>query len=142
MIGGIIMILVVLWVYQSAMRAKVEKVLFWVALCAVLFLIIQVLSVNFNIYLLEAFRGGGGDADYERDLVSVGDRKNEGGFQGFWGVLLSLFLELLPPVLGIVSVAFVRTKYMLKEELNLANMFSGIKELFIGIKDSFKTSAE
>ena len=141
MIGGIVMILVVLWVYQSAMRAKVERVLLWVAVCAILFLIVQVFSVNFNIYILEALRGSGtGDENYERDLMSIGARKNEGGFQGFWGVLLSLFLELFPPAFGVVAVGLVRTKLILKEELNVKNIFSGIKELFVGIKNSFKTS--
>lgn len=140
MIGGIFMVLVTLWVYQSAVRAKVDRLLFWVALCAIVFLAVQVLSVNFNIYLLESFRGGEGDVDYERALTSIGDRKNEGGFQGLWGALLSIFLELMPPLAGVLVVAFIKTKFMLKEPLTITNLFSGIKEMFVGIKNSFKTT--
>ena len=54
MIGGIIMILVVLWVYHSAVQAKVDKVLFWVVVCAAVFLTVQFLAVQMNIYLLES----------------------------------------------------------------------------------------
>ena len=140
MIGGIFMVLVALWIYQSAVRAKTDKVLFWVALCAVVFLAVQILAVNANIYLLESFKGGDVGGDYERAITSVGDRKNEGGFQGFWGVLLSVFLELMPPIAGVLVVAFIKTKFMLKEALTLSNLSSGIKEMFVGIKNSFKTA--
>lgn len=139
MIGGVFMVLVALWVYQSAVQAKVDKVLFWVALCAIVFLVVQVLAVNANIYILEGFKSDVG-GDYERAITSVGDRKNAGGFQGFWGMLLSVFLELMPPAAGVIVVAFIKTKFMLKEALTLANLFSGIKEMFVGIKNSFKTA--
>ena len=59
MIGGIVMILVTLWVYHSAVRAKVNKVLVWVAVCAGVFLAVQLFAVNLNIYLLEALKGDG-----------------------------------------------------------------------------------
>ncbi|MGJ0492063.1 hypothetical protein [Methylobacter sp.] len=140
MIGGIVMIITALWVYQSAMRAKVNNVLIWVAICAVAFFVVQTLLVQFNIYILESIRGGEADTGYERDLLSVGDRKNEGGFQGAVGVLLSIFFELMPPVAGFLAVAVIRNKFVLKEEFTLANLFSGIKEMFQGIKQSFKTT--
>lgn len=140
MIGGIVMILVVLWVYHSSVRAKADKVLFWVAVCAVVFLAVQFLAVQMNIYLLEGLKGDIG-SDYERGIASVGDRKNQGGFQGFFGALLSIYMELMPPLLGVLAVAFVRTKFVLKEELKVANLFSGMKETFIAIKESFKTSS-
>ena len=139
MIGGIVMILVVLWVYHSAVQAKAEKVLFWVAICAVVFIAVQFLAVQMNIYLLESLKGDIG-SDYERSIVSIGDRKNQSGFQGFFGALLSIFLELMPPLLGVLAVAFVRTKFILKQDLKLANLFSGMKETFSAIKESFKTS--
>lgn len=139
MIGGIVMILVAVWVYQSASRAKVEKTLFWVVLCSVVFLAVQFSAVYFNVYLLETFKGGGVEGGYERDLASVGDRKTKGGiFQGFTGTLLSIVFELMPPLLGVLAVASIRTKFMLKEALTVSNLFSGIKELFVSIKNSFK----
>ncbi|MGR9046241.1 MAG: hypothetical protein ACU83N_13160 [Gammaproteobacteria bacterium] len=140
MIGGIVMILVVLWVYHSAVQAKVDKVLFWVVVCAAVFLTVQFLAVQMNIYLLESLKGDIG-SDYERSIASIGDRKNQSGFQGFFGALLSVFLELMPPALGVLAVAFVKTKFILKQELKLANLFSGMKETFLAIKESFKTSS-
>ena len=136
MIGGIIMILVVLWVYHSAVQAKADKVLFWVVVCAVLFLAVQFFAVNLNIYLLESFKEDGGVG-----FASIGDRKNQSGFQGFFGALLSIFMELMPPLLGVLAVAIVRTKFVLKEELKVANLFSGVKEAFLAIKESFKTTS-
>ncbi|MCL7420393.1 MAG: hypothetical protein M8364_05770 [Methylobacter sp.] len=140
MIGGIIMIIAALWVYQSAMRAKVNNVLMWVAISAAVFFAVQMLLVQFNIYILEAIKGSESNAGYERDLLSIGDRKNESGFQGVGGILLSIFFELMPPIAGFMAVAVVRNKFVLKEEFNLANLFSGLKELFQGIKQSFKTT--
>lgn len=138
MIGGIIMIMTALWVYQSAMRAKANNVLKWVAISAVVFFVVQMLLVQFNIYILESIKGGESNPGYERDILSIGDRKNESGFQGVSGVLLSIFFELMPPIAGFMTVAVIRNKFVLKEEFNLANLFSGLKELFQSIKQSFK----
>ena len=141
MIGGIVMILVAVWVYQSAARAKTGNALFWVILCSAVFLAVQFMAVYFNVYLLETLKGGGFESGYERDIASIGDRKTKGGiFQGFSGTLLSIIFELTPPLLGVLAVAIIRTKFMLKEALNVSNLFSGIKELFVSIKESFKTS--
>ena len=82
MIGGILMVLVVIWVYQSANKAKVSNPLMWVGIAAGVFFAVQMLLVQSNVFILEALRGGEADANYERDLLSIGDRKNQGGFQG------------------------------------------------------------
>lgn len=37
MIGGIVMVLTAIWVYQSMMKAKKPNVLIWVAACAAAF---------------------------------------------------------------------------------------------------------
>lgn len=140
MIGGIVMILVALWVYQSAAKANVNNVIIWVAVSAAAFFVVQTLLVQFNIYILEAVRSSESGSGYERELLTVGDRKNEGGFQGFGGILLSTFFELMPPVAGFLAVAVIRNRFMLKEPLSIANLFSGIKEMFQGIKQSFKSS--
>jgi hypothetical protein len=138
MIGGIIMIIVALWAYQSATKAKVNNVVMWVVICAGTFFIVQTLLVQANVYMLEAIRGGEADTGYERDLTSIGDRKNVGGFQGIGGSLLSFFFELMPPVLGFLAAAFVRLKFISKERFTLGNLFGDLKETFISIKESFK----
>ena len=134
------MIFVALWMYQSAMKAKVDNVVMWVGIGVVTFFVVQTLLVQSNVFILEAVRGGGGDANYERDLTSIGDRKNAGGFQGVGGYLLSLFFELVPPFAGFLAAAFVRLKFITKEGFSVGNLFSGIKEMFVSIKDSFKNA--
>lgn len=138
MIGGMMIILVSVWVYQSLMRAQKDNVMIWVAVCAAVFFGVQFLLVDVNIAVMEAFKAD--PEGYERELTSVGDRKNEGGFQGFWGVLQSLFFELFPPLAGFVAVAFLKTLVILKESLTIGHLFGGVKEMFVSIKDSFKTS--
>jgi hypothetical protein len=140
MIGGVIMIFVALWMYQSAMKAKVDNALMWVAIGTVTFFVVQTLFVQANVYILEAVRGGGGDANYERDLISIGDRKNVGGFQGVGGWFLSVFFELMPPIAGFLAAAFIRLKFITKEAFSMGNLFSGLKEMFTSIKDSFKSA--
>lgn len=130
MIGAIVMILAVIWVYQSAVKTNTPNVIMWVGIAGAVFLVSQVLLIDVNVYLLEAFRGGEGDNNYERDLASVGDRKNEGGFQGIGGILLSVFLELMPPIMGLVIVAFIRLKFITKETLSVPALFSGLTEMF------------
>lgn len=139
MIGGILMIFAALWVYQSANKAKVNNSLMWVAIAAGVFFVVQTLLVQANVYILEAIRGGGADAGYERDLLSIGDRKNQGGFQGATGFLLSVFFELMPPIAGVLAVAVVRLKFITKESFSIGNLFSGIKEMFVSISQSFKS---
>lgn len=139
MIGGIVMIFAVLWVYQTAMKVNKGNVLMWVAISAGVFFAVQMLLVQGNVYILEAMRGSGADANYERDLLSVGDRKNEGGFQGVGGFFLSVFFELMPPLAGFLAVAVVRLKFITNEAFNVANLFSGIKDMFKSVAQSFKT---
>jgi hypothetical protein len=141
MIGGIVLIFTVIWFYQTAMREKTENMLFWVAAAAVAFLIVQYVFVYLNVYILETFRGSESTQGYERDILSVGDRKNEGGFEGFKGVFLSVFFELMPPLAAFLAVAVIRAKFILKGSFAPASLFSGIKGMFVSIKDSFKNTA-
>jgi hypothetical protein len=133
------MVLAVIWVYQSANKAKIGNPLMWVAIAAGVFFVVQMLLVQANVLILESVRGGDADANYERDLLSIGDRKNQGGFQGVGGFLLSVFFELMPPLAGVLAVAFVRLKFITKESFSIGNLFSGIKEMFTSISQSFKT---
>lgn len=138
MIGAMVMIFVLIWVYQTATKANVNNVIVWVMICAGAYLASQIILINTNVYLLETFRGGEGDASYERDLTSIGDRKNIGGFQGPKGTFLSVFFELMPPIAGFLLIAVIRTKFVLKESITKANLFSGFGDMFRSIKESFK----
>lgn len=137
MISGMMMIFVALWFYQSAMKAKVNNVLLWVAIGAIGFFILQTLLVNLNIYILESLRASEGGAGYES--IQGADRKNEGDFLGFSGILKSLYLELSPSIIGFVAIAFVRLKFVTQESFSIGNLFSGLKEMFQNIKQSFKS---
>ncbi|WAR44994.1 hypothetical protein [Methylomonas rapida] len=131
------MILTVIWVYQSLMRAKKGNVLMWVAGCAIVYLVIQVLFYNVNIMIIDALEGKDVGGEYDRELTSVGDRKTQEGAGGWF---MPVIFELLPPIAGFLAVAFIRTQFILKEALTPANLFSGVKEMFESIKNSFKTS--
>jgi hypothetical protein len=133
------MIFTVLWVYQSAVKVKSDKILMWVAISAGVFFAVQTLLVQANVYILESIRGSGADSSYERDLLSIGDRKNEGGFQGAGGFFLSVFFELMPPIAGFLAVAVMRLKFITKESFNISNLFGGIKDMFKSVVQSFKT---
>ena len=137
MISGMMMIFIALWFYQSAIKAKVGNVLMWVAIGAVGFFVLNMVLVNLNIYILEAFRASEGGAGYES--LQGADRKNEGDFLGFVGVLKSLYLEMSPSIVGFLAFAVVRLKFITKESFSVANLFSGLKEMFQNIKQSFKT---
>ncbi|MDD5113304.1 MAG: hypothetical protein PHC94_04760 [Methylobacter sp.] len=137
MIGGVIMILVAVWLYQSALKAKTNNLLLWVAVGAITFFVVQLLMVEVNVYLLESIRSGETSVSYEG--VDGADRKNIGGFQGFGGILESLFFELFPPFAGIVAAGLIRVKFITKEAISVTTIFGGLKELFQGIKESFKT---
>jgi hypothetical protein len=138
MIGALIMIFSILWVYQSAVRGKVNNPIIWVIGCVAVFFASQTLLIWGSVDILESLRGGEADANYERDLMSVGDRKNMGGFQGAKGTFISVFMELMPPMVGFFVIAVIRSKFMLKEPLSIGNLFGGLKEMLQSIKQSFK----
>jgi hypothetical protein len=138
MIGALVMIFSVLWIYQSALRGKVSNPVIWVIGCAAIFFASQTLLIWGSVDILETIRGGEADANYERDLLSVGDRKNIGGFQGGKGTFISVFMELMPPAVGFLLIALIRNKFMLREPLTVGNLFSGLKEMLQSIKQSFK----
>jgi hypothetical protein len=132
------MILVALWIYQSAMRAKMSNVMMWVAGAAIGFFIMVFLFQYININILESFRASEGGSAYE--ALQGADRKNEGDFTGFTGILKSLYEELSPSIISFACIAFLRLKFITKESLSAANLFSGLKEMFLSIKQSFQTS--
>ena len=132
-----IMVFVAIWIYQSAIKAKLDNVIVWVAVSAAAFFVLVFLFQYININILESFRSSEGGAAYE--AINGADRKNEGDFTGFGGILKSLYEELSPSIFSFLIVAFLRLKFITKEALSVGNLFSGLKEVFVNIKDSFKS---
>jgi hypothetical protein len=137
MIGGIVGLLALIWVYQTTTKANVTNGVVWVMICAAAYLASQFIMIGAANYIVEAMRADQGEG-YDRELTSIGDRKNMGGFQGGKGTFMSVFFELFPPIAGFLLVALIRTKFVLKESLTKSNLFSGIGDMFRSIKDSFK----
>jgi hypothetical protein len=137
MIGGIVGLLALIWVYQTTTKANVTNGVVWVMICAAVYLASQFIMIGAANYIVEAMRADQGEG-YDRELTSIGDRKNMGGFQGGKGTFMSVFFELFPPIAGFLLVALIRTKFILKESLTKSNLFSGIGDMFKSIKESFK----
>jgi hypothetical protein len=137
MISGMIMVFVAIWIYQSAIKAKLDNVIIWVALSAAAFFVLVFLFQYININILESFRSSEGGAAYE--AINGADRKNQGDFTGFAGILKSLYEELSPSIFSFLIVAFLRLKFITKETLSVGNLFGGLKEVFVNIKESFKS---
>ena len=137
MISGMIMVFVAIWIYQSAIKAKLDNVIIWVALSAAAFFVLVFLFQYININILESFRANEGGAAYE--AINGADRKNQGDFTGFAGILKSLYEELSPSIFSFLIVAFLRLKFITKETLSVGNLFGGLKEVFVNIKESFKS---
>ena len=71
--------------------------------------------------------------------IQGADRKNEGDFLGVAGIFKSLYFEVGPSILGFIAIAVVRLVFVTKEAFSVANLFSGLKEMFQNIKQSFKS---
>lgn len=146
MIGAIVMIFALIWIYQTGIKASVSNIFMWVGICAAVFLGSQVLLYDVNIWFADLFNGQDVSGNYERGLASVGDRKNIEGFQSTGGAFVSYFLELMPPTVGFLLLAVIRLKFITKESLTVANLFSGIndmvssatKDALASVKDGIK----
>lgn len=138
MIGGIIMVLVAIWVYQAVLKTNKAHGLFWVAGCAALFFAVQWLFVQLNIVIIDTYQGDDVGSGYDRALTSIGDRNTNA--EGSGGTFLNILYEIMPPFAGFLAVAFVRVKFIMNEALTVGNLFGGIKQMFISIGESFKTS--
>ena len=172
MIGAVIMIFVAIWVYQTAIKAKVSNALLYTAGAAAIFFVTQFMLIEFNVNvfsldgskteskmmaptdeacktdadvqkLANAEKTGRKDTDMGQfkdsscSMVHGGDRQDEERYLGFSGVLKSLYFELMPQIAGFLLIAFLRLKFITKEELNITNAFGGLKEMFASIKQSF-----
>ena len=172
MIGGIIMVLVAIWIHQTAVRVKLPNSLLWTAAAAAIFFVTQffLIEVNIGLFDLDGTKteskqmlsssdkacepvdandkskskvdGDMGGLTSNCSNVHGEDRQDKERYQGFGGALKALYFELFPQILSFLLIAFLRLKYITKEELSVGNLFSGLKEMFSSIKDSFKASAQ
>lgn len=142
MFGGILTILIAIWIYRTVVHAKIGNMLTWTAGAVVLFIFVQLLFYNINIFIIDVFSNDVG-GEYDRDLTDIGARVTSSGGsiqEGFFGSIIGILFEIMPLFMGWLSVACIRTKYMLKQELKISNLVSGITDVFVAIKNSFKTA--
>ena len=140
-IGGLIAILIAIWIYRTAIQAKTGNALFWVLGGFVLFMSLQIMMIYLNVMVIETF-----DRDISADYDNAGglnarDNSDSGGLHtGTGGTLIGILFEILPFIVPFFAVAVARQMFMLKQAFNFMGLFDGIKEVFISIKNSFKTS--
>jgi len=139
--GGIIAIFIAIWIYRTSVEAKVGNTFYWVVGSFVVYLSVQFLAINFNGMIIEMF-----DRDIGAEYDSAGglnarDNSDTAGLQsGTGGSLIGIIFELLTWIVPFFVVALIRQLLMLKETFSFMGLFGGIKEMLIGIKNSFKTS--
>lgn len=169
MIGAVVMIFVAIWIYQTAIKAKMSNVILWAAAGAAIFFVTQfmLIELNVNVFSLDgskteskmmsstdeaceddkkaSAKEGEKDGDMGQfkgsscSVVHGGDRQDEERYLGFSGVLKSLYFELTPQLFSFLLIAFLRLKFITKEQFAVSALFGGIKEMFQSIKQSFKS---
>ncbi len=143
MIGGVLILLVAIWFYQSAIKAEKPNSFMWAAIGAVTFFAVQYMLVNLNVYILEAVKDTqSGGLLPGRDIASIGDRVTQDTRGGTSGFLLSVFFELMPPIGGVVVAGLIRCLAMLGIPPTPGNIFGGFGEMISGIVSSMKSSVK
>ncbi len=143
MIGGVFIVLVAIWMYQAAVKAQKDNALVWVVLGCVVFFVVQFVMVKLSSTFAEMTMAassvdiGSSDSPEFAGRAKLINSESSGGFRAFF---LFFIADILPPFFGVLGAGLVRTIVVLKEKPTLGNLFSGIKEMFIDIGRSFKTS--
>jgi hypothetical protein len=127
-----------IWLYQSLMQAKKANMFYWIAGCFVVFMFALFLMDSVCIEIIEALKGKGISEEYDPRLTEIGDRKTQ---EDAGGLFMPALCELLPSIVSFTAIAVIRVLFITKQALTPANLFSGIKDMFISIKDSFKTTS-
>lgn len=142
MIGGIFIVLVAIWLYQAAMQVQKKNTVLWVAFGCIVFFIVQFLAVKMNASIAESMMTAVTDKGPE--YLDEGfnrsgpiNTKSSGGFRSFF---MFFWVEIVPPLLGVAGAGVVRTFLILKEKITLKSLFSGIKQMFKDIGNSFKAN--
>ncbi|MCK5120441.1 MAG: hypothetical protein KAQ91_00585 [Methylococcales bacterium] len=141
--GGIIAIFIAIWIYRTALENKTGNALYWVAGSFIVYLVMQFVMIQFNLMIIETF-----DTDISSEYDTAGglkarDNSDTAGIQsGTGGTVVGIIFELLPWIVPFFVVAIIRQLFMLKQAFNFMGLFDGLKEMFISIKNSFKTTPE
>ena len=144
MIGGVFIVLVAIWMYQAAVKAQKDNALLWVVIGCIVFFAVQFAVVKLNATVAETMMSASVDKGpaYAGELYNRTGPINSQSSGGVRAFFLFLLVEILPPFLGVVGAGLVRSIFVLKEKVTLKNLFGGIKEMFIDIGRSFKTSQQ
>lgn len=139
--SGIIAILIAIWIYRTAVDAKTGNTFYWVVGSVVVFMLLKAIMIYFNAMIIEIFDG---DVSLEYDNaggLNRRDNSDTAGLQsGSGGTLIGILFELSPAIIPFFGVAVLRLLVMLKQPFGFLALFSGIKETFVAISNSFKTS--
>jgi hypothetical protein len=142
-IGGLLAILIAIWVYRTALEAKTGNALFWVAGSFIVFLGIQITMIYFNVMIIETFDQDTSSSYDNAGGLNARDNADSAGLQsGPGGTLIGILFEFLPFIVPFFVVAILRQVVMLKQSFAFGTLFGGFKETLVSIKNSFKTSVE
>ncbi len=141
MFGGLISILIAIWIYRTAIEAKTGNTLYWVAGSVIVFLSVQLMMTYFNAIIVDSYdRDLGGGYD-DAGGLNVRDHSDTAGLQsGSGGTLIGIIFEILPLIVPFFIIAVIRQLLMLKQSFSFFGLFGGIKDMFAGIKNSFKNT--
>lgn len=141
MFGGLISILIAIWIYRTAVEAKTGNMLYWVVGSVVVFLSLQLMMTYFNAAIVDSFDRDLGTSYDSAGGLNVRDNSDTAGLQsGSGGTLIGIMFEILPLMVPFFVIAIIRQLLMLKQPFSFMGLFGGIKDMFAGIKNSFKTS--
>ncbi len=141
MFGGIMSILVAIWIYRTALEAKTGNAVYWVAGSFVVYITLHVLMNYFNLAIIETFDGDVSSSYDNAGGLNVRDNSDTAGLQsGTGGTFIGIIFEILPILVPFLAIAVIRLMLMLKQPFSLGGLLGGIKEMFVSIGDSFKTA--
>ena len=140
--SGIIAILIAIWIYRTAIDAKISNKFFWIAGSVIAFMVMKVIMIYFNAAIIEIFDTDIGDVYDNAGGLNSRDNSDTAGLQtGPGGTLIGILFELSPAIFPFLGIAVLRLLVMLRQPFGFMALFGGIKEMFIAIGDSFKTGA-
>lgn len=139
--SGIIAILIAMWIFRTAREAKTGNTLYWVVGSVIAFMLLKTVMIYFNAMIIEVFDGDVSDVYDDAGGLNRRDNSDAAGLQtGTGGTLIGIMFELSPAIIPFFAVAAMRLMLMLKQPFAFIPLFGGIKEMFVAIGDSFKSS--
>ncbi|MEE9397680.1 MAG: hypothetical protein V3V31_11780 [Methylococcales bacterium] len=116
MIGGICTILAAIWMFNTSINHKTGNAIRWAIIGAVVFFFVQVLVgwLNVGLHIWDK---------HDVSMLVIRHR-SDGAPQGIMGRFWSIYLELSPPIFGLLAVWAVRAKYLLKGKLQIPSSLS------------------